>query len=93
VFAARHTSVVCPAERAAALLAYVHNNPVRAGVVPLPEESEWTSHRAYLGLAPAPAWLDVARGLSLCGFDVTPRGRLAFQEYVAGQAALRAMPH
>lgn len=50
------------------LLAYIHNNPVRAGIVPEARESSWTSHRAYLGLAPVPPWLHVEEGLSLAGF-------------------------
>ena len=40
-----------------ALIRYVHNNPVRAGVVARASESGWSSHRAYLGLAPSPPWL------------------------------------
>ena len=39
------------------LIRYVHNNPVRAGVVERASESDWSSHRAYLGLAPTPDWL------------------------------------
>jgi putative transposase len=64
------------------VIAYVHNNPVRAQVVRDPADSDWTSHRAFLGLAPAPAWLDVERALTLCGFSATPSGRVSFHEYV-----------
>lgn len=32
------------------LIRYVHNNPVRAGVVSRASESDWSSHCAYLGL-------------------------------------------
>jgi DNA-binding transcriptional ArsR family regulator len=39
------------------LIRYVHNNPVRAGVVERASESGWSSHRAYLGLEACPAWL------------------------------------
>jgi putative transposase len=39
------------------LLAYVHLNPVRAQLVPYLDSEAWTSHRAYLDLEPAPAWL------------------------------------
>ena len=31
------------------LIRYVHNNPVRAGVVDRASESSWSNHRAYLG--------------------------------------------
>jgi hypothetical protein len=50
------------------LLAYIHNNPVRAGVVSEAQHSSWTSHRAYLGLDRAPRWLRVDDGLALAGF-------------------------
>jgi REP element-mobilizing transposase RayT len=36
---------------------YVHNNPVRAGVVSRASESDWSSHCAYLGLNACPSWL------------------------------------
>ena len=53
----------------ARLVAYIHNNPVRANVVATAASSSWTSHRAYLGLENPPPWLDVQLGLRLCGFD------------------------
>lgn len=40
---------------------YVHLNPVRAKMVPLPEQYTWSSYRAYRfarNAAAAPAWLD-----------------------------------
>lgn len=86
VFADRHRTLTFAAETAAALLAYIHNNPVRAGVVADPADSSWTSHRAYLGLTAAPDWLDVKLGLALCGFSATPSGRLAFHEMVVARA-------
>ena len=50
-----------------------------------PADSPWTSHRAYLGLVEPPPWLPVERGLALCGFDASARGRLAFHEFVCAQ--------
>jgi REP element-mobilizing transposase RayT len=44
------------------VIAYVHNNPVRAGVVGEPAASTWTSHRAYVGAADVPPWLHVSLG-------------------------------
>ncbi|HEV2827105.1 MAG TPA: hypothetical protein VGW76_05830 [Pyrinomonadaceae bacterium] len=32
---------------------YIHLNPVRAGMVTRPEDYEYSSHRAYLGMEPA----------------------------------------
>jgi hypothetical protein len=69
-------------DTAAALLAYIHNTPVRAQVVSDPADSPWTSHRAYLGLCAAPPWVNVEFGLHLCGFSSAPSGRLAFHEMV-----------
>jgi REP element-mobilizing transposase RayT len=57
--------VFTPHERAAALLAYIHNNPVRAGIVSNASQSQWTSHRAYIGDAAVPRWLHVSEGLQL----------------------------
>ncbi len=41
------------------LVRYVHNNPVRAGVVRSARSSAWSSHRAYIGREVAPDWLRV----------------------------------
>lgn len=58
-----------PPERVRDVIAYIHNNPVRAGVVGAAADSSWTSHRAYLGLETKPRWLHVQAGLELGGFD------------------------
>lgn len=55
-------------DQVGALIAYIHNNPVRAAVVHAPRESTWTSHRAYLGLEPPPHWLHVGDALERAGF-------------------------
>ena len=49
------------------VIAYVHNNPVRAAVVDDARSSDWTSHRAYLGES-RQRWLHVDEGLELSGF-------------------------
>lgn len=54
-------------QRVGHLLAYVHNNPVRANVVDTAVQSAWTSHRAYVGRADVPCWLDVELGLRCAG--------------------------
>lgn len=41
------------------VLRYVVLNPVRAQIVPTPEEYEWSSHRAVIGAVPSPGWLAV----------------------------------
>lgn len=59
VFADRYKAILVETEPyLLALVGYVHNNPVRAGLVQSAEQSDWTSHRAYLGLEPAPDWLN-----------------------------------
>jgi len=47
------------------LVRYVHNNPVRAKLVPSAQASSWSSHRAFLGLEPAQPWLRVGDVLGL----------------------------
>jgi REP element-mobilizing transposase RayT len=84
--AGRPTNLTCDEENLARLLAYIHNNPVRAGVVTDPADSNWSSHRAYIGDRPPPPWLDVERGLALCGYSSSPSGRAAFHDYVRSQA-------
>ncbi len=61
-----------PVEGVARLIAYIHRNPVRAGLVTAPADTDWTSHRAYLGLAYKPSWLDVNLGLQLSSFRHAP---------------------
>ncbi len=54
------------------LLAYIHNNPVRAGIVGSPLHSDWTSHSAYVCREAAPSWLHVDEGMRLAGFSSGP---------------------
>jgi len=60
--------------------------PGRDRLVPDPADSTWTSHHFYIGLANPPPWLDVQLGLSLCGFDSSPRGRRSFHDFVRSVA-------
>jgi hypothetical protein len=71
-------AIATPPERVAGLLAYIHNNPVRAGVVGHAADCAWTSHGEYLGIRPAPKWLRVDDGLALAGF----RDRFEFDRWV-----------
>lgn len=58
VMADRPTSVLVHSDTyGMELIRYVHNNPVRAGLVKRARESDWSSHRVYLGLAKCPTWL------------------------------------
>ncbi len=88
VFSERPTTIVVGDDSLARLLAYVHNNPVRAGLVGAAQESSWTSHGAYLGSVPPVARLDVDFGLQRAGFGADQAGREHFRRHVAELAAL-----
>jgi len=86
VFASRPRSITVHGDGAATLIAYVHNNPVRAGTASEAAQSTWTSHRAYLGAAPSGDWLDVCAGLRMSCFSCDASGRLAFDTFVRERA-------
>lgn len=68
VFGDRPGTNQLPLERTLPLLAYIHNNPVTAGVVESARHSCWSSHAQYIGAAgPRVSVLAVSRGLELCG--------------------------
>jgi hypothetical protein len=57
---------------------YVALNPVRAGMCDRPEDYEWSTYAATLGLRPCPPFLDVGAVLQLFGRDqTTARERFA----------------
>ena len=85
VFADRHRTIACEDAAVGALIAYIHNNPVRAGKAADAADSTWSSHRAYVGCEPAPEWLDIPTGLVLSGFAPTAAGRMAFDDFVAAR--------
>lgn len=87
VFADRHRLIAAPSSASLRLLAYVHNNPVRARQCDAAMESGWTSHRCYLGQAESPEWLAVDKGLALSGFSPSVEGRQAFDAQVRLLAA------
>lgn len=68
VFADRARDYAVGPANVASVLAYIHNNPVRAGVVDHARDSDWTSHRSYLS-ASAPGWLHVDEALELARHD------------------------
>ncbi|MBW2460809.1 MAG: hypothetical protein JRH11_04125 [Deltaproteobacteria bacterium] len=82
VFAGRPRTIIVEPIWTSRLIAYHHNNPPRARVVGTADESEWTSHQAYMAGTPCPTWLDTKLGLDLMGFGSTERGRQNFGRYV-----------
>jgi hypothetical protein len=63
------------------LLAYVHLNPVVAGLVDDPADYELSGHRALIGLAP-PVLVDVAVALNTFEEEKLAAARAAYLEYV-----------
>jgi hypothetical protein len=89
VFAGRPYCEIVSPRAVPIVLAYLHNNPVRAHVVAHAAQSTWTSHRAYLGIeTPAPG-LDVPYGLTLAGFGNDAASRNAFSEWVDACASAK----
>jgi hypothetical protein len=81
VFADRPAVYLVPRLREAEIIAYIHNNPVRAHVAASARSSSWSSHRAYVGLDRPPAWLDVGQGLARAGCAAAPDD---FERLVSG---------
>jgi hypothetical protein len=69
------------------LIAYIHNNPVRAGVVSRARDCSWTSHQMYVRSRLAPSWLHIDEGLALCGVELS-----AFDSWVADDMATGETP-
>jgi len=82
IFAGRPKNYKTDPDSLLRLVAYIHMNPVRAGIVSAPDESDWSSHVYYMRKKTAPKWLAVEKTLSLLGFDDTPSGRKQFDEAV-----------
>ena len=93
VFAERPSSdVISDEEGLARVVAYVHNNERRAGLVTCPSQSKRSSHPAFIGLVRAPRFLDVEWTLAAMGFSATGAGRAAFHDYVVSRSGLPRDP-
>ena len=64
--------------------AYIHLNPVTAGLVTEPEAWPWSSAAAYFGDSAAPEWLQTGALLEMFGGG---DGRRAYREFVADRHA------
>ena len=73
MFANRPNSHAIQPHHDGRVIAYIHNNPVRAGVVARASDSRWTSHAAYCGLVKVQPWLRRSDGLERAGFSDHPR--------------------
>jgi putative transposase len=63
------------------LTRYVVLNPLRAGMVAQPQQWPWSSYRAIVGTAPAPAWLATDALLSAFG-DPRRQAQRRYQQFV-----------
>jgi hypothetical protein len=86
VFQGRYKAVMVDADSyLLELAAYIHLNPVRAGLVDQAEKHRWSSHRAYLGKEQI-EWLDPVLVLSQFS-DKTGKARSMFAAFVAERKA------
>lgn len=82
LFQGRYKAIVVEAdEYALELSRYLHLNPVRAGIVPLPQEHEWSSYRSYAGISPTPPWL--TQNMILSHFNA-PSEKSGYRKFVEG---------
>jgi REP element-mobilizing transposase RayT len=73
------------------VMRYVVLNPVRAGLVSVPEEYRWSSHRAVVGETPAPGWLAVDDVLAQFARD-REVARARYRAYVDAGIGLERTP-
>ena len=77
LFRGRYKAILVDAEEyLAAVVRYIHLNAVEAGIVKMPEDYRWASHRYYLQAKGVPSWLNTAVAVEQIG------GRQAFHEFV-----------
>jgi REP element-mobilizing transposase RayT len=77
LFRGRYKAILVEAnEYLAAVVRYIHLNPVEAAIVTQPEDYRWDSHRYYLQPKGVPNWLNTAETLEQIG------ERKAFHEFV-----------
>lgn len=77
LFQGRHKAILCQSDRyLSELVRYIHLNPVRALMVDAPEDYQYSSHRAYLGLEPR-MMVDVDPVLRHFG----PKKKMAHERY------------
>jgi hypothetical protein len=81
-FQSRFKAILVQAEvYAREVAAYIHLNPVRAGIAGRPEDYAWSNYREYLGLAPPLPWSTNVFVLSLFGQSLS-ESRRNYETYV-----------
>lgn len=77
LFRGRYKAILVDAdEYLAAVLRYIHLNAVEAGMVTMPQDYRWASHRYYVQAKGAPSWLNTREAVEQIG------RRQAFHEFV-----------
>ena len=77
LFRGRYKAILIDAdEYLAAVVRYIHLNAIEAGIVNMPEDYRWASHRYYHQAKGVPNWLNTAEAVEQIG------GRQAFHEFV-----------
>jgi len=77
LFRGRYKAILVEeSEYLAAVIRYIHLNAVAAGIVQMPEDYRWASHRYYRQTKGAPSWLNTTEGVEQIG------GRQSFHEFV-----------
>lgn len=68
LFQGRYKAILVEADKyAKELTRYIHLNPVRAKIIELPEEYEWSSYGCFIGKVKTPDWLNTGFILSYFG--------------------------
>ncbi len=85
LFRGRYKSVLVDAQAHWLQLSrYIHRNPVEAGLVDDLADYRWSSYRAYVGLEPAPDWLETGYVLGAIG---KRRTHARYRVYMEGDGA------
>jgi putative transposase len=83
LFQGRYKAILVEAdEYAKELSRYIHLNPVRAKIVGVPEEYEWSSYSYYIGEKEAPEWLNMDFVLGYFG-DKVSDSQKNYKKFVA----------
>jgi putative transposase len=86
LFQGRYKSFVVDCEPyLLSLIRYIHENPVKAGIVRVPAEYPWSSHRGYV--EEAPSWLAADEVLTRFGRNRSAARRTFAKFFVAEEAS------
>jgi REP element-mobilizing transposase RayT len=82
LFSDRPKTIVVSPENTLRLIAYIHNNPLRAEGGAKDRQESWTSYRYYRGIERRPNWVSVEMGLRLSGYRDDAEDRASFCQAV-----------